>query len=102
MKGPFDKRKKESITAGDAIRELLDVYHIKGKFSQAEVKSSWERIMGKPISTRTKKLFFKKNVLFVELTSAALKQEMNMSKSKVLQLLQNEFGKSTVEEIIFI
>lgn len=102
MEKPFGKRKKEITTAGDAIRELLGTYRIQSKFSQTEVRASWEETMGKTISSRTTKLFFKKNVLFVELNSAALKHELNMSKSKVLTLLQNRFGKTIIEQIVFL
>ena len=102
MKKPFDRRKKDTTTAGDAIRELLDTYKIKGKFDQTEVKSQWNTIMGKTIASRTTKLFFKKSVLFVEINSAPLRQELNMNKSKVLHLLQSKFGKMVVEQIVFI
>jgi len=102
MKGPYDKRKKDIITAGDAIQELLNSYRLKSKYSQTEVKAAWEEMMGKTIASRTSKLFFKKNVLFVELSSATLKHELNMSKAKMLALLQDKFGKSVVEEIVFL
>lgn len=102
MEKPFGKRKREVTTAGEAIRELLGAYRIQSKFSQTEVRASWEQTMGKTIASRTTKLFFKKNVLFVELNSAALKQELNMSKSKVLSLLQNKFGKTVIEQIVFL
>ncbi|MDH5365879.1 MAG: DUF721 domain-containing protein [Cyclobacteriaceae bacterium] len=102
MRKPNGKRKKETTSAGDAIRELLDTYRIKSKYSQTEVKTSWEQLMGKAIASRTTKLFFKKNILFVELNSAALKQELNMSKSKVVDILQQKFGKSVVEEVVFL
>ena len=102
MKGPYDKSKKDIITAGDAIQELLNIYRLKSKYSQTEVKAAWEEMMGKTIASRTSKLFFKKNVLFVELSSATLKHELNMSKAKMLALLQDKFGKSVVEEIVFL
>ena len=102
MQTPYDKRNKEVVTAGDAIKELLKTYRIQSKYSQTEVKSSWERLMGKTVASRTKKLFFKKNVLFVEISSAPLKQELNMGKSKVIAILQKEFGTTVVEEIVFL
>ena len=102
MYKPFDRRKKQSITAGDAIKELLKTYRLQGKFSQTEVKASWEQLMGKTIASRTTNLFFKRDVLFVELSSSALKSELNMNKSKVLHLLQEKFGKSVVAEIVFM
>lgn len=95
-------RKKDVTSVGDAIKDLLNTYRLQGKYSQVEVISAWEPLMGKPIASRTSKLFFKNDVLFVELTSAALKHELNMSKSKVLAKLQDQFGKTVVKEIVFL
>lgn len=95
-------RKKDPTTVGDAIKDLLATYRLQGKYSQVEVLSTWEELMGKPIASRTSKLFFKNDVLFVELNSAALKHELNLSKSKVLSKLQDQFGKTVVGEVVFM
>lgn len=101
-KKPYGSRKKEITTVGDAIKELLNTYRIKSKYHQTNITASWAEVMGNTIASRTDKIFFKNNVLFVQLNSAALKHELNMSKSKVLTLLQDKFGKTTVEEIVFM
>ena len=58
--------------------------------------------MGKPIAKRTTKIFIKEKVMFVELTSAPLKQELSLSKTKILQILNNEAGENLLEDIVFI
>ncbi len=101
-KKPYGSRNKSTITVGDGIKELLNTYRIKSKYHQTNIKASWAEVMGNTIASRTKKIFFKNNVLFVQLSSAALKHELNMSKSKVLGILQEKFGKTAVEEIVFM
>jgi predicted nucleic acid-binding Zn ribbon protein len=101
-KKPYGSRKKDITTVGDAIKELLNTYRIKSKYHQTNIKASWTEVMGNTIASRTDKIFFKNNVLFVQLNSAALKHELNMSKSKVLAMLQEKFGKTAVEEIVFM
>lgn len=101
-KKPYGSRKKDTITVGDGIKELLNTYRIKNKYHQTNITASWAEVMGKTIASRTNKIFFKNNVLFIQLNSAALKHELNMSKSKVLGLLQEKFGKTAVEEIVFM
>jgi len=101
-KKPYGSRKRDVTTVGDAIKELLNTYRIKSKYHQTNIKASWGEVMGNTIDSRTEKIFFKNSVLFVQLSSAALKHELNMSKGKVLAKLQEKFGKTAVEEIIFL
>lgn len=91
-----------AIHVGDAIKELLKQYHIDSKFDEANVIASWERLVGKPIARRTKKVFIKNHVLFVELTSPSLKHDLNYSKANILELFQKEFGKELVKEIVLM
>ena len=87
---------------GDAIKELLKQYHIETKFDEANVVTSWERLVGKPIARRTKKVFVRNHVLFVELASPSLKHDLNYSKTHILELFQKEFGKDLIKEIVLL
>lgn len=91
-----------AVHVGDAIKELLKQYHIDGKFDEANIVSSWERLVGTPIAKRTKKVSIRNQVLFVELTSPSLKHDLNYSKTHILELFQKEFGKESVKEIVLM
>ena len=91
-----------AVHVGDAIKQLLKQFHIDAKFDEANVVSSWERLVGKPIARRTKKVFIRNHVLFVELTSPSLKHDLNYSKSNILELFQKEFGKDVIREIVLM
>ena len=95
-------RRAETSTVGEAMRELLDTYKLTARYEQTQLIQSWERLMGAPIARRTDKLFIKDKKLYVKLSSAPLKQELNLSKSKILALFLQEFGEVIVEDIIFL
>ena len=57
--------------------------------------------MGKPIAKRTEKLYVKDKVLFVKLNSAPLRQELTMKKSKVLEIIHDNFDKELVVDVLF-
>ncbi len=95
-------RKSEATPLKEALQDLLKSYHIDGKFQETQLISSWETIMGKAIAKRTGKIYIKDKKMFVELTSAPLKQELNMSKSKVMEMFNNRFNKNVIEEIVFL
>jgi predicted nucleic acid-binding Zn ribbon protein len=87
---------------GDAIKQLLSSYHLKSKFDEANLLASWERVAGKPVAKRTKKLFMRGKVLFVELDSPSMKNDLNYHKPQIIEMLQKEFGKEVVREIVIM
>ena len=95
-------RKSDTTPIKEVIEELFKSYHIDRKFNQTRIISTWEKITNKTIAKRTNKIFFKNNVMFVEFSSAPLKNEISLKKSKLLHLLQKEFGKDVVEELIIL
>lgn len=87
---------------GDAIQELLKSYHLKSKFDEANLVGSWERLVGKSVAKRTKKVFLRNKVLFVELDSPAMKSDLNFHKTQILELFNKEFGPDCVKELVIM
>lgn len=92
----------DAIHIGQAINELLSSYHIKSKFDAANIVGSWERLVGKPIAKRTKKVFIKDKVLFVQIESASMKHDISLHKSHIVEIFQKEFGADVVREIVLM
>jgi len=87
---------------GQAISELLNSYHLKTKFDEANLIGSWEKVVGKPVARRTRKVFIRNKVLFVQLDSPAMKQDITLHKSQILEIFQKEFGGDVVSEIVLL
>lgn len=100
--GPGEERKKGVSTVGDAIRELLKAYRLEGRYNSTELINRWPEIVGKTIANRTSRIFVKNDVLFVEVNSAPLKQELNLNKNRILHLIEEKMGNDVVKEIIFM
>ena len=87
---------------GQAIRELLNSYRLSGKFDEARVIDSWERLAGKPIAKRTRNIYIRNRVLFVELDSPSMKHDFTLHKGQVLDMFKNEFGAGVITDIIIM
>lgn len=94
--------KSDAIHISQAIQELLKTQHLKPKFDEASVVVSWERLVGKSIARRTRRLYIRDKVLFVELLSPSLKQDLGYHKTQMLEVLRKEFGESVVSEIVLM
>jgi predicted nucleic acid-binding Zn ribbon protein len=95
-------RKKEAAPLQEAFEELLKAYRLKDKFDQRLVIQAWPELMGKTVSSRTSSIFVKEKKLFVKISSGPVKNELSMNRSKVLDLIENKFGKGVIEEVIFL
>jgi predicted nucleic acid-binding Zn ribbon protein len=93
-------RKHDFQTMGQAIRELLNSYRLTTKFDEAHLIGSWERLAGKPIAKRTKKIYIRNKVLFVELDSPSMKHDFSLHKAQVLEMFRQEFGAGVITDII--
>lgn len=96
------KRRADTQPIGESIKALLKAYRLQGKLNEVNLVQRWQEIMGKPIAIKTQELYFKDQKLFVRLTSAPLKHELSMSKSKVVDLLNKAMGEEVVKEVIFL
>jgi hypothetical protein len=84
-----------------AFNDMLNDYKIDSKYKATIIKKLWLSIMGKTIASRTGKITLHNKKLRVKIESAPLKNELNLSKSKVLEILEKELGKGVIEDIVF-
>ena len=91
-----------ALHIGQAIQKLLKEYHIKSKFDEASLIASWERLVGKPVAKRTRKVYVRNKVVFVELDSPSMKHDLNLHKSHILEVFRKEFGNDAVGDIVIM
>lgn len=94
--------KPDFQTVGDAIRGMLNTYRLTSRFDEATLINSWERIAGKPIAKRTKRLAIRDKILFVELDSPSLKHDFSIYKGQVLEMFRKEFGSEIIKDIVMM
>jgi predicted nucleic acid-binding Zn ribbon protein len=95
-------KRDTAMHISQAIQELLKAQHLKPKFDEASVVVSWERIVGKSVARRTRRIYIRDKVLFVELLSPSLKQDLGYHKAQMLDLFRKEFGDEVVSEMVLM
>jgi predicted nucleic acid-binding Zn ribbon protein len=102
----FDREKasrRPGITPlKEAIDMMLDKYSLRNRFDQSFVVAHWDKIMGSAIATRTKKVYIKDQILFLQIESAPLRNELFRAKPKIVELINREIGTNLVEDVVFI
>jgi hypothetical protein len=89
-------------TLKEAINEMLESYKLKGKLNEVKAIASWEKLMGKVISSRTTEIFISSRKLYVRLSSAPLREELSYARTKIIEMINNEVGEKVIEEVILL
>jgi predicted nucleic acid-binding Zn ribbon protein len=95
----YFKNKKE-YCMHDAIDAFLKKYHLKDAYTHMQIATIWNKTVGKIIALYTKKVELSNNILTVYITSPIVKNELRISKSKLIVRLNEKIGKELIKEII--
>lgn len=70
-------------------------------FASVRIQNAWTIEMGDMINSYTKKIYFSGGILTVYLTSAPLRQELSMSKQKVIDLINAACQERLIKDVYF-
>jgi hypothetical protein len=85
----------------DVIREFVEVFRLKNKLNQYKLIEKWEPVVGKMIAKHTKGLSVNRKTLYVEMDSSIVRNEVYLLKSKIIEKLNEGFGETIIENIVF-
>ncbi len=85
----------------EVIEKFLKMYRLDRKYQQVEAAKAWEKTMGDYIQSKTKAIYLNGSVLSVKIESSVISSEIMNEKSKVIDALNLEIGRSVIEQIQF-
>ena len=98
----LNSRKADIQPLKESLQALVNAYKLQGKLNEVTIVESWEKIMGRAIAMKTQEIYFRNGKLFVRLSSAPLKHQLVMAKTKVIELINSEVGMKAIEEVVFL
>lgn len=94
-------RRKEQ-TSNSAIKNLIKALGLEEKLLILEIEKIWKNMMGDVINKHTLKMFIDKKVLFIQLNSASLRNELNYNQAAILSEIIKETHTKYINKIKFI
>ena len=89
-------------TLKEALQQMKQHSPYKHKLEEVTLACAWKTVMPKVVSKRTESIFYKHGKLFVRLSSAPLRQELQLNKNKVLELLQAHAKGCSLTDVVFL
>ena len=88
-------------TVGELIKAFYEERRGPDYLDEVKIVKGWESVVGSFIAQYTRDLYVKDGVLFVQLTSDSLRNELGYSKSVLLRNLNGLVGREILTDIVF-
>ncbi len=99
----MDERKRGSDHSllGDVVDKLMKAYRLDGKLKEIDVLSKWEEMMGRAVFLRTKNIYIKNKILYLELDSSVMRDELQHGKTIIIQRVNETAGSEIITDVWF-
>ncbi|HEY0046243.1 MAG TPA: DUF721 domain-containing protein [Flavobacterium sp.] len=94
------KRLNNESPIGDILKEIIQQNKLQPGMDQVSVKDAWKSLMGNGVNSYTKNVVLKNGTLYVELTSAVLREELMYGKDKIIRMINDELRRDVVKEVV--
>ena len=96
------KRTANEEKLQNVVNDFIDQTGLRKKFQEQEILLSFKEIMGPFLMKKVKKSYVKNQKLFLQLSSAAFKQELVLQKTVLLGQLNSKIGSNYLTYLVLI
>lgn len=86
---------------GKLIQQFLRQESLESPLNEQRLLSAWSEVLGPTIASYTGEMYIRNQILYVHLTSAALRQELMMGRDLLVRNLNAYVGATVITNIIF-
>lgn len=94
------KRTNDSEPISDVLKGFIEANNLQKGMDAVNVRDAWKNLMGPGVNNYTSEIMLKNGTLYVQLTSAVLREELSYGRAKIVTMINEELGREVVKEVI--
>ncbi|MFW5773916.1 MAG: DUF721 domain-containing protein [Tangfeifania sp.] len=94
-------RRSNTQSLAEALRDYISEMRMERKLKEVDVVQSWESLLGKTIARYTRNIYLSGGILFVEITSPVVKNELVMMREEIRQRMNKQANEEMITKIVF-
>lgn len=94
------KRNNEHISISAALKEFVETNKLEKGLDKINVADAWAKLMGNGVNNYTTAVNLERDILYIQLNSSVLREELSYGKEKIVKMLNEELGKNIIKKII--
>lgn len=94
-------KRTNTQSIADILKDFLEENpQLNEKMAETRALAAWESLMGRAAARYTTRLYIRKRVLYVYLSSAVLRGELSMCREQLVERLNEKAGMSVLDDIV--
>ncbi len=94
------KRQGEDHSISEVLKSFIDANKLQKGLDKVSIQDAWHKVMGNAISKYTTQIKLDRDVLYVELSSSVLREELSYGKTKIIAMINEEMGKELIHKLV--
>jgi hypothetical protein len=94
------KRINDHLSISEALQEFVENNKLQKGLDKVHVRDVWNSQMGPAIEKYTTAIKLERDVLYVQLSSSVLREELSYGKEKIVKMLNEELGRDLVKKLV--
>jgi hypothetical protein len=94
-------RRSNTQSLAEALRDYISEMKMERKLKEVDVVQSWESLLGKTIARYTRNIYLSRGILYVEITSPVVKNELVMMREEIRQRMNKQAEEEMITKIVF-
>jgi predicted nucleic acid-binding Zn ribbon protein len=94
-------RRSNTQSLSEVLKEFIKQNQLDKKLKEIDVVQNWENLLGKTIAHYTKNIYIRNRILYVEISSSVVKNELFMMREEICRRINEDAGQNVVSKIIF-
>lgn len=90
----------EAQSIGDIIKQVIKEQNLEDRMLEQRIIDMWPKVVGSAINKYTVNRYIDNHVLYVYITSAPLKNELVLYKSRLLEMLNSVAGRAVITDVV--
>jgi predicted nucleic acid-binding Zn ribbon protein len=86
---------------GEVLKEVLQNQQLDTKLFELQLIQSWEKVLGPIVQKYTTNIYINNKKLYVNLSSSILRNDLMLSREKLIEALNKQAGASVINDIVF-
>ena len=94
-------RRSNTQSLGEILKEYIRESRMERKLKEVDVVQGWEDLLGKTIAHYTRNIYIRNKVLYVDISSSVVKNELFMMREEIKRKINEKGGEELIKRIVF-
>ena len=94
------KRHNEHLKISDVLKEFIETNQLQKGLDKVNVREAWEDMMGNGVNHYTTAIKLERDILYVQLSSSVLREELSYGKEKIINMLNEALGREIIKNLV--